>query len=487
MEERRRNFFQQRKDAFLADALFHDNEVHANRMMVLALLCCGIILIAVWVASEAGIFQFARDVMNETAMQGLVEIAFMCVVARIVRHDAWWLKYLLLFGMTLLCARVDSMLTHKAELLMAIPVICSCRYFSRKLTIWMAVLTTAMFALSAAYGASHGLLNLNDLTLPLGTTMTTTGLWIDSAVEQVGYDKALYTRNVMLYSYLPKWLIFSIAAVISARIARRGREMVLEQKRMAEKSARIQTELTLATKIQEAFVPHAFPDRAEFDLYAVMDPAKEVGGDFYDFFMIDDDHLCLLIADVSGKGVPAALFMMVSKIILQSCAMLGKSTAEILTKTNEAICSNNQAQMFVTIWLGILEISTGRLTAANAGHEYPALRRANGAYELYKDKHGFVVGGMDGVRYRDYEIRLEPGDQLFVYTDGVPEATDAENRAFGNQRMLEALNRRPVASPAERLKDVRQAVDAFVGTAEQFDDLTMLCLEYRGAGVGGQG
>ncbi len=251
----------------------------------------------------------------------------------------------------------------------------------------------------------------------------------------------------------------------------------------AEKE-RIGAELSLATQIQAAMLPHivpAFPDRCEFDVFGNMDPAKEVGGDFFDYFLIDDDHLGLVIADVSGKGVPAALFMMASKIILQSVAMLGKSPAEILEKTNEAICSNNEAEMFVTVWLGILEISTGKLTAANAGHEYPVIRRANGHFELYKDKHGLVIGGMEGVRYREYELHLEPGTKLFVYTDGVPEATDAKQKLFGTQRMLDALNADPDAAPQQVLKNVRNAVDAFVQDAEQFDDLTMLCIEYKGS------
>ncbi|MBQ3938116.1 MAG: serine/threonine-protein phosphatase [Clostridia bacterium] len=250
----------------------------------------------------------------------------------------------------------------------------------------------------------------------------------------------------------------------------------------AEKE-RIGTELALATKLQAAFVPSLFPpfpDRTEFDIYASMDPAKEVGGDFYDFYLIDDDHLCLLIADVSGKGIPAALFMMVSKIILQSCAMLGQSAGKVLTKTNEAICSNNKESMFVTVWLGILEISTGKLTCANAGHEYPALMRSGGSFELFHDKHGLVIGGMDGVNYKEYELTLSPGDKLFVYTDGVPEAEDANNDMFGTERMLEALNRESTASPERILRNVRAAVDGFVKDAEQFDDLTMLCLEYRG-------
>ena len=250
----------------------------------------------------------------------------------------------------------------------------------------------------------------------------------------------------------------------------------------AEKQ-RISTELSLATRIQTAMLPHVFPpfpERTEFDIYASMNPAKEVGGDFYDFFLIDNDHLGLVMADVSGKGVPAALFMMASKIILQSCAMLGGSPAEILTKTNEAICSNNQEEMFVTVWLGILEISTGKLTAANAGHEYPVIRNAGGRFELFKDKHGFVIGGMSGAKYREYEIQMEPGSKLFLYTDGVPEATDADKNMFGTERMVDALNAEPEASPEGILKNVRSAVDSFVKEAEQFDDLTMLCIEYRG-------
>ena len=246
---------------------------------------------------------------------------------------------------------------------------------------------------------------------------------------------------------------------------------------------RISAELDLAARIQADMLPGTFPpfpDRAEFDIFASMDPARAVGGDFYDFLLVDDDHLCLLIADVSGKGIPAALLMMASRILLADNAMLGKSPAEILTSVNTAICDNNEEGMFVTVWLGILEISTGKLTAANAGHEYPALKRPDGSFELLKDRHGFVIGGMDGVRCREYELQLEPGAKLFVYTDGVPEATDAEERMFGTDRMLDALNTEPDAKPERLLENVRNAVDGFVKDAEQFDDLTMLCIEYLG-------
>ena len=268
-----------------------------------------------------------------------------------------------------------------------------------------------------------------------------------------------------------------------AEMSRKTIEYVDQVRKVTAEKERIGAELQTAATIQNSMLPHIFPpfpERDELELYASMDPAREVGGDFYDFFLVDEDHLCMVIADVSGKGIPAALFMMVSKLILQSYALLGQSPAEILTSANDAICSNNQAGMFVTVWVGILEISTGRLTAANAGHEFPVLKRAAGDFELFKDKHGFVIGGMEGLKYKQYELQLEPGDKLFVYTDGVPEATDANLELFGTDRMLAALNEAKDQNPQKVLQGVREAVDAFVKEAEQFDDLTMLCLQYNG-------
>ena len=251
----------------------------------------------------------------------------------------------------------------------------------------------------------------------------------------------------------------------------------------SRKLASTQAELDTARKIQESMLPNifpAFPERNEFDIYASMDPAREVGGDFYDFFMIDEDHLGIVMADVSGKGVPGAMFMMISKIILQSSAMLLSNPAEILSRTNQAICSNNKEEMFVTVWLGILEISTGLIRAANAGHEYPILMKNKGSYELIKDRHGLVIGAMEESRYSGYEIQMHPGDRLFLYTDGIPEATNRFRKQYGMDNLVKALNEVKEADPEETLAHVRRSVDDFVKDAEQFDDLTMLCLKYNG-------
>ena len=250
----------------------------------------------------------------------------------------------------------------------------------------------------------------------------------------------------------------------------------------AEKE-RIGAELNIASQIQADMLPRifpAFPGRPEFDIYASMTPAKEVGGDFYDFFLIDDDHIGLVMADVSGKGVPAALFMVIAKTLIKNQAQISKSPAEILKRVNEQLCEGNEAELFVTVWLAVVQISTGKGFAANAGHEHPVICRANGDFELIEYRHSPAVATMEGIRFREHEFQLNPGDKLFVYTDGVPEATNAQNELFGTTRMLEVLNSNKSASPKELLDSVREGIDAFVGSAPQFDDITMMDFLYLG-------
>ena len=254
----------------------------------------------------------------------------------------------------------------------------------------------------------------------------------------------------------------------------------------AEKE-RIGAELNIATSIQAGMLPRIFPpfpERGDFDIFAIMDPAKEVGGDFYDFFLVDDDHLCLVIADVSGKGVPAALFMVVARTLIKNLAQQGLSPAEVLSSVNAQLCDGNDAKLFVTVWLAILELSTGRGLAANAGHEHPALRRAGGEYALVEYRHAPPVATFRRTRFREHEFELHPGDSLFVYTDGVTEAVDSEYSEYGTDRLLRALNRNPDASPRELLSAVRQSIDAFVVEAPQFDDITMLGFRYTGVETG---
>lgn len=252
---------------------------------------------------------------------------------------------------------------------------------------------------------------------------------------------------------------------------------------IADAAARIDAELAFAKAIQHSALPSVFPPypgREEFDIHAAMFTAKEVGGDFYDFYFVDEDTLAFLIADVSGKGIPAAMFMMQSKTLLKSCAESGMSIEQVFTTANEKLCEGNDAGMFVTAWMGLLNVKTGCVTFANAGHNPPVLRRNGGEFAYHKTRAGFVLAGMEGIRYRKFELQLQPGDTLYLYTDGVTEATNTAQELYGEDRLQALLNQHTEASAKEICQAVKTDVDAFAGEMEQFDDITMLCLTWHG-------
>ena len=261
-------------------------------------------------------------------------------------------------------------------------------------------------------------------------------------------------------------------------------EYIHQLSQVTAEKERIGAELNVATKIQADMLPSIFPPfpgRKDMDIYATMNPAKEVGGDFYDFFLIDQQYLAIVMADVSGKGVPAALFMVIAKTLIKNRALMGGNPAEILEFVNNQLCENNESEMFVTVWLGILDLSTGVMTASNAGHEYPAFRKAGGQFELIHDDHGFVLAGMEDMPYQNYEITFSPGDSLYLYTDGVVEATNAKEELYGDVRMLEALNSQQGSGCEQTLHNVWDGIQGFVKDAPQFDDITMLCFTYYGS------
>ncbi len=254
-------------------------------------------------------------------------------------------------------------------------------------------------------------------------------------------------------------------------------------KKVTAEKERISAELDVASRIQASQLPRLFPpfpDRKEFSLYASMTPAKEVGGDFYDFFMVDEDHIGLVMADVSGKGVPAALLMMVARVLIKASLQSGKGPGKALESVNNQLCEGNAEEYFVTMWVAVLEISTGMGVAANAGHEHPALRRTGGNYELQIYRHSMPVATMEGIPFQEHTFRLNPGDSFFVYTDGVAEATNGKNELYGTDRMMEAMNRDPGAKPEQVLANIMADINSFVDGAEQFDDITMLCFRYQG-------
>ncbi|MBR0508279.1 MAG: SpoIIE family protein phosphatase [Clostridia bacterium] len=256
-----------------------------------------------------------------------------------------------------------------------------------------------------------------------------------------------------------------------------------KQRAITLERSRLKTELDVATVIQRSLLPpvtDAYPGRSEIALAASMDPAKEVGGDFYDVFFVDKDRLAFVVADVSGKGIPAALFMATGKTTIQNCVRDYPSLSEAVSVANDSLCRNNTAEMFITAWIGVLDLKSGGLTFVCAGHNPPVLV-SDGAPEFIRRRSGFVLAGMAGVPYREQTMTLKKGDRLFLYTDGV---TEAENRAhdlFGEQKLGEQLARSADKTPDEILQAVKSAVTAHADGADQFDDVTMLCLEYRGS------
>ena len=248
---------------------------------------------------------------------------------------------------------------------------------------------------------------------------------------------------------------------------------------IAEAAARIDKELEYAKQIQLSALPTNFPNGDDYSIYAQMIAAKEVGGDFYDFYKLSDTTVAFLAADVSGKGIPAAMFMMTAKTIIKDLAESGMAVNDIFTKANEKLCENNESGMFVTAWMGILDLTTGNVKFANAGHNPPLLKRANGSFEYLKTRAGFVLAGMEGIRYRAGEITLNPGDRIFLYTDGVPEATNTENKLYGEDRLLAFMNQNSNVKATELLPALKANIDEFVGEAPQFDDITMLMLDYK--------
>ena len=296
--------------------------------------------------------------------------------------------------------------------------------------------------------------------------------YIDERIDRIVFGAGLVTLSLVLLC-LAGYYFFVSRFIVSPA-----------ERQIQAEEERIHAELNVARKIQADALPNAFPafpGRSDFDIYALMDPAKEVGGDFYDFFLVDETHLALVIGDVSDKGVPAALFMMTTKTLVKARTCRGGTPGEILRDVNDQLCEGNRSGMFVTVYLAILNLQTGECVSANAGHEHPALRRKDERFELVKYAHDPMLGLVPSLSYSDRAFRLSPGDTLLVYTDGVPEAKDAEGRMYGMSRMTDALNGARGGDAAGLLGELLADVRTFVGKSPQFDDITLLAVTYHGA------
>ena len=487
MAEKAKGFVKKLNEEFLQTTeTLWNNEVQANLFVARILIYTSVIAGIIMILSAVHVFSIKSDVLMRYLGFAIAEMLIPAAICIYLKGERKWLKVLLMIAYVVVLARLHMILGHNIVLCLVFPVVLSVRYYSKQLTSFVATITVLTYVAASWYGITHQItrIDLNMVELPAGTILEfKEAADLRTAIDPAMIDYDQLFMHFMQHSFLPKLILFAMIAVICSLIAEKGRQVIYAQIAETEKTERLATELNLASSIQSNMLPNifpVFPERKEFTLHASMTPAKEVGGDFYDFFFVDDDHIALVMADVSGKGIPAALFMMVSRTLIKNRALMGGDPSEILYDVNKQLCESNAAGLFVTVWLGILEISTGRGIAANAGHEHPALYRNGDEFHLVVYKHSPAVAVMDGMKFKEHEFVLHPGDTLFVYTDGVAEATSTSNELFGNERMLDALNRDPDALPKQLLANVKAGVDEFVQGAEQFDDLTMLSLKYFG-------
>ncbi len=448
------------KSEFTTEQIFHENEVKANLLVGRFMLACTVGLALCWVLNTLGVLAIGKEYTLYVFPVGIILLLLPSVICLAFKGQRSWIKNITLISLILTFAYLDSILLYNVTLVIVIPVIFSCWYYSRNITLQVSLLTTIFFAISAFFGAYF---NMDSPDM---------NFYVSSRMD--------YVRAVMLQSFLPKWMIFVIVAGACYVIAVRGRNMVLKQDEVSKSTARVETELETAGRIQSQALPAVaeLPKSScyPFDLAAKMHPAREVGGDFYDFFYLDDTHLALIVADVADKGIAASLYMMMSKLMLDNKLTVCNSPGQVLEEVNRQLHEKSPKGMFVTVWLGIYDLQTGDLVTANAGHEYPIIKHG-GTFELFRDKHGLVLGGVARMKYTETRLHLDVGDVLFVYTDGVTEANAPDNTQFGEAKLLDALNRHESGSMEDLIENVKKEISSFAADAPQFDDITMLALQ----------
>ena len=488
MEKKRKNIYDNVNSEEIKK-LFSDNEAQSNLLIGKINLVFAALLFVYIILLIAGFFD--ADVFELKQVIVLTVIVIINVTNGIItfklKGEGNILKYINIFALAISISLCNLIFSYVITILIVLPVVLSSRYFLKWFTRVTAIVTGILWLVSTYVGEYFNIawVDLNFYELPEGTVITVMPPSLYDSIISLGIN----TESRMQYVWVRFFIelsFFVIVSIISVGLAECGRKLIYKMAEERLDKMRLSTELNIASKIQLDMLPNSFdlkPKKEEFSLSASMFPAKEVGGDFYDFFYTDENHLALVIADVSGKGVPAALFMAKAKTIIKSITLNTKSisTSEILGKANNALCEGNDEGLFVTVWIGIIDVRTGKGIATNAGHENPLVKRSGKAFEIIKYKHSMALGVIGDVNFEEHEFALQKEDVLLVYTDGVPEAVNKDNEQFGEQRMIEALNNKVSAdiNTQKVIENLKDATKAFANGAEQFDDITILCYEQR--------
>ncbi|MBQ2642294.1 MAG: SpoIIE family protein phosphatase [Eubacterium sp.] len=477
-EERRTKFYDWLMNRLQSDDIFYTNEVLANNVIGLIDILLFLASIVIYILHQVRIIELTDDTVSIDYI--VLTTAVFCLVPAIInsvfKGRRRFVKVMLLACLVINCAILYGYVNYAVVMFMVIPTILSILYYSNKLTIFISVITGILMGIGTVTSTMYGWLDVNNIMPPKGSMIKIIGE-MDDSVRNVFPHPTTFLKDELVSGYLPSIIIFAIVAFVCVNVANRGRRMILDEAKITRNNERIHSELNLANSIQANILPNTFPPfpkYSEFDLYAIMEPAKEVGGDFYDFFMIDETHIAVVIGDVSGKGIPAAMVMVITRTLIKNHAEIDLSPGEVFTRTNKMLAESNEEGLFVTAWMAVIDLTDGGVVYTNAGHNPPIIRKKDKDFEIHNGKPGFVLAGMDGLQYDNFNTKLEPGDELLIYTDGVTEANNENNELYGTERMMNYLNAHKGMTATETLKGLRADVSEFAGEAEQFDDITML-------------
>ena len=472
-------FFKEFKSIFSSEDLLEENEQHANIVTASTMFNLFLFGLIGFILVYLDIFKMPKETVTYVLIGATIFLLVPAIICFVLRGKGKYIKYFLFPSFILLLAISDCMVKSFISLVIVIPIVLAARYYSKKFTIIVSAITTIAFILSTYFGVKIGPQDLAsyNLVIPQGTAITIDGSLRDT-LSKLEVDETQRLKNSFIHLFLPKFILFNIVGFACIQVSQSGRNMIEKQKELSEEGARIESELNIANAIQKNMLPSifpAFPEHKEIDIYASMKPAKEVGGDFYDMFLIDENHLAINVADVSGKGVPAALIMMITKTLIKNTTLNGYDADAVCNKVNNLLCEKNALNHFVTSWFGIFDLRTGKLEFVNAGHNPPLyFRKKDNKFEYLKTKPNLILAAMEDTKYTKHEVVLNPGDKIFLYTDGVTEATSDNDELYGEKRLKDYLNSHIDQDVETTVKGVKKDIDNFIGKAEQFDDITML-------------
>ena len=462
--------------------IFHQAEVEGNRLACLVCLVAMIAFMVMYVLIALGIVVVVADINTRTVItNAMVILMTVCYILGFVNdYDKPWLKYVLLFSLLNIFSINYALANYGMHIILTIPLILSCRYYSKKFMFIAFVLTILHTYYSIKIGAIiqvvRDSMQAMNLTYDLSTYAS-----VGDLIRYLGIDLEQIQKAAVQAYFIPVLIQEGIIFLICNAITDTGTNMILEQDKISSINASVEKELSLAADIQTSMLPSvfpAFPDRDDFDIYASMTPAKEVGGDLYDFFMVDDSHIAILIGDVSGKGVPAAMFMVRARTLIKDYTLMNKNLGRVFTEVNKELSEGNKEGLFVTCWLGIIDLQNGKLIYVNAGHNRPIIKKKNSDYEYLNMKPGFILAGLDDFQYEEEVIDFSPGDKILLYTDGVTEARDDKAEFYTEKRLLDFVNGHKDLHASDLVQGINDDIFKFANGATQYDDITMLDFEY---------